>query len=72
MPKFPTDMAAARQLTERKRQDREATAAKKAAAIEHDKAVIREFANELRAKEGLPPLEPDEPVMGFFCRRGRR
>jgi hypothetical protein len=45
---------------------------KAAASAMRDKAVIRAAANELRARAGQPPLRDDEPVMGFFCRRGRK
>lgn len=72
MPKFPNDMGAARAMAERQKKSRAEADAKRAEAIERDKATIREFANELRARQGLPPLRPDEPVIGFFCRRGRR
>lgn len=72
MPKLPTDMTAARAHAEKQRQAREAAEAKRQASAEHDRQLIRDFANELRAKAGQPPLAPDEPVMGFFCRRGKR
>ena len=72
MPSIPQDMDKARAKAAKDIADRQARQAKAEASAAHDKAVIRDFANELRAKVGEPPLREDEPVIGFFCRRGRK
>lgn len=72
MPKLPTDPAAAHARAEKDKKALADRVEKRRQQDANDRQVIRDFANELRAKEGLPPLGPDEPVMGFFCRRGRR
>lgn len=72
MPKIPTDMAAAASHAEKLRRARALAEAKRQEAAARDPQIIRDFANELRAKAGEPPLGPDEPVVGFFCRRGKR
>ena len=72
MPRFPSDMDKARAYSEKQKVERAEREAKDQAARAHDEAIIREFANELRAKAGEPPLAPDEPVHAIICRRGRR
>lgn len=72
MPKFPADQDAARRLTERQLKEREARERKRQAAVEHDEAIIRDFANQLRAKAGEPPLAPGEKIEVIRCSRGRR
>lgn len=72
MPSFPQDMDKARALDRKQRKARELAKAAIAKSEADDAAAIRAFANELRAKAGLPPLRADEPVVGFFCRRGRK
>lgn len=76
MPKIPTDLKATRAFDERNRQERIATQAKREKReIEiaaSDELVIRNFANELRARQGLPPLQDGEPVHAIICKRGRR
>jgi len=72
MPKLPTDMTAAKVHADKQRQALADKEAKRQAAAENDRQIIRAAVNELRAKTGHPPLGPDEPVMGFFCRRGRK
>lgn len=76
MPMFPSDQAKARSLSESQKRARAQALAdareQQRRAEEREAAAIRDLANELRARDGLPPLAPDEPVQGFFCRRGRR
>ena len=72
MPMFPTDMDAARAKAEKAKKARADKAEKERLAAEHDAALVRAFANELRAKQGLPPLGPNEPVNVIICRRGLR
>lgn len=72
MPKLPDDQDAARRFSDRKRQEREARERKRLAAIEHDEAIIRDMANELRARSGKPPLAPGEKIEVFRCHRGRK
>lgn len=72
MPRFPSDMDKARTYSAKQKAEREARSAKEAEAMRRDEAAIRELANELRRREGLPPLRPDEPVQAIICRRGRR
>lgn len=72
MPKFPADQDAARRLSDRHRREREERERKHQAAVEHDEAIIRDFANQLRAKAGEPPLAPGEKIEVIRCNRGRR
>lgn len=72
MPKFPDDMDAARAHAAKEKKARDIAVARRAKAAANDAVIVREFANDLRRKQGLPDLRPDEPVEGFFCRRGRR
>ena len=72
MPRFPSDMDKARAYSEKQKAERAEREAKDQAARAHDEVAIRELANELRRREGLPPLRPDEPVQAIICRRGRR
>ncbi len=77
MPKIPDDMEACARRTEKDRKAMKAVKREMAKSTaprisENDEAVIRGFANDLRAKQGLPPLQPDEPVVVFFCSRRRK
>lgn len=76
MPKFPDDIEAATAATERERKAlaklKKAAAKSPSRMSSSDEAAVRDLANNLRRKQGLPDLAPDEPVIGFFCTRGRR
>jgi hypothetical protein len=72
MPGFPQDMDKARAKAVRDLEARKARETKAAASAAADREMVRAAANELRARAGQPPLRDDEPVMGFFCRRGRK
>jgi hypothetical protein len=76
MPIFPADQARARAISESQKRARAQALAEareqQRQAEEREMAAIRELANEMRARDGLPPLAPDEPVNAIICRRGRR
>ncbi len=76
MPIFPSDQAKARALSEEQKRARAAALAdakeQERQAQERNNKIMRDFANELRARDGLPPLASDEPVHAIICRRGRR
>lgn len=72
MPIFPSDQTKARERDRIERERRIERAKLAEEAKKRDMQILRDFANELRAREGLPPLAPDEPVNAIICRRGRR
>lgn len=76
MPMFPSDQSKARALSEEQKRARAQALAEakeqERQAQERNNRIMRDFANEIRAREGLPPLAPDEPVNAIICRRGRR
>lgn len=72
MPKLPDDPAAAHAAAERQKQRRAEAALREQRATEHDEQILRAFANELRAQQGMPPLKANEPILAFRCRRGHK